>query len=161
MIFLYIFIASTLMGLSEVIRYHLEPKAVSPLQKKRLNVMWHIYRDLAIISYMAVAWQLPTNDLILLAIHIPALYAIHWVMSDGVQNIMKGLSFFGRSKTSGNYVEKFGTWYVKIALLLVGIGIKYYSDYKKKIDGKNLADAIRKCESNEEVEKILNKHYSK
>lgn len=126
MIFLYIALASSLMGLSEVIRYHLEPKAVSPIQKKRLNVMWHIYKDLGIISYMAVAWQLPVNDLILLAIHIPVLYAIHWIMSDGIQNLLKGKNFFYISKTSGNYVEKFGLWYVKVALLLVGIGIKSF-----------------------------------
>jgi hypothetical protein len=125
MIYFYLIVGAILIGLSEVLRYHLEPQAGSERLRKRINTAWHIYRDLGIVSYMLLAWQLP-QDLFLLVMWLPILWSIHWILTDGVQNLLKGRDFFYISPTSGNYVEKFGKWYIKIALILVGIGIKNF-----------------------------------
>lgn len=74
-----------------------------------------------------MSWQLP-KELLSILMWIPLLWSIHWILTDGIQNVLKGKDWFYTSPTSGNYVEMLGKWYVKIALLLVGITIKVYTD---------------------------------
>ncbi len=120
MIWFYIIAGSLLLGISEVLRYYVEPKTVNVNYKKRINTAWHIYRDLAIICYTVYGYLLYSETLWII---IPSLI-VHWILSDGIQNLIKGKNFFYISPTSGNYVEKFGLWYIKLSLLLIGLTIK-------------------------------------
>jgi len=131
MIFVYVIIGSLLLGLSEVIRYHIEPKTLNQYYKKKLNWAWHIYRDLGLLGYMIVAWQLP-RELNEVWYYIPILWGIHWTLTDGIQNILKGKWFFWISNTSGNWAEKLGIWYVKVAWLLAGVSIVIVKNYKER-----------------------------
>lgn len=124
-------LGACLIGVSEVLRYYVEPLAKDENFRRRVNRGWHIYRDLALFSYMLLAWQLP-KEIIPILFWIILLFSIHWVISDGVQNLIKGKSFFYTSPYSGNPVEQFGKWYFKIPLLLIGITIKYLEKYLKE-----------------------------
>lgn len=130
MIWLYLIVGAILLGVSEVLRYYVEPNASSNKHKKRINTAWHIYRDLAFVCYIVYGYLLSQNSLWIL---LPS-WTIHWILTDGIQNIIKGKDFFYTSPTSGNYVEMLGKWYIKLTLLLIGLTVnKYLSRNESRI----------------------------
>ena len=125
MIWLYLITGALLLGISEVLRYYHEPKAKAEKYRKKINWAWHIYRDLALLCYIIFGYLLSQENLI---VTIPLAWFIHWTLTDGIQNILKGKSFFYRSQLTGNWAEKFGLWYIKISLLFAGLTLKIYGD---------------------------------
>jgi succinate dehydrogenase/fumarate reductase cytochrome b subunit len=51
---------------------------------------------------------------------------IYWVMTDGLQNLLKNRNFFAISDSTMNPIEKWSTWYVKLILFIISILIMVF-----------------------------------
>ena len=54
-------------------------------------------------------------------LEIPFFLVIYWVMTDGLQNLLKKRNFFAISDSTMNPIEKYSTWQVKLIFFIISI----------------------------------------
>jgi succinate dehydrogenase/fumarate reductase cytochrome b subunit len=51
---------------------------------------------------------------------------IYWLMTDGLQNLLKNRNFFAISDGTRNPIERWSTWYVKLIFFIISILIMVF-----------------------------------
>lgn len=121
-------------GYQEFLRWKEQYVESDPLEDRKLNTLWHYWRDITFVFLLMTGFILGKLWLDLLTfIHQAILLAvIQWIVADGTQNLLKKRNFFKQNlglNGSTAMMEVFN-WKVKLALLLFAIFFKYvYEGY--------------------------------
>ena len=89
---------------------------MEPTNHKKYDLLEKIASVFHRSSLIATGYLYPYGWL-----EIPFFVVIYWVMTDGLQNLLKGRNFFAISDSTMNPIEKWSTWFVKLVLFILSI----------------------------------------
>ena len=112
-------------GWEEGIRYNLQYNNLKDPDRK-IESKWH---NISMVSrLLTLIWGMTLGIIFVFNLHVIVLsilsVVIYWIISDGIQNIVKGRHFFAISKLDGisgstSITEKIASWYVKVLAAIV------------------------------------------
>jgi hypothetical protein len=123
LIILTIIIAAIFAGITdgEQWREKWSGRVQSQAVEKTINSIWHntqfMERCFILLTGMIIAFETGLNWLLIDRVALAAI--IFFIVNDGVQNLLKGQSFFHVSTTTTALTEPFAAWYYKIPVLII------------------------------------------
>jgi len=106
-------------SLAESLEFYERYLSNNPLTSKRYNSLWHLFQLLERFFAILFGFSLASSNNPIS--HLLFVAALFWLIYDASLNFVKNKNLFYVSSTSGNFLEKYSSFPVKLGFLSITI----------------------------------------